>query len=70
MIDLKKPREALDLLTPVDDKSYEPLVEWVRGDIATKMGDIETARADYQKAKAGLADFPSAQMALAQLSAG
>ncbi|OGT51852.1 MAG: hypothetical protein A3E84_05660 [Gammaproteobacteria bacterium RIFCSPHIGHO2_12_FULL_42_13] len=64
-----KTNEASLQVKTIVDESYAPLVEWVRGDIASKQGDTQTAQAAYEKAKSGLADFSPATTILAQLSA-
>lgn len=45
-----KPKEALGLLSKVDDKAYLPLVQDVKGDIYLSMNNREAARAAYQEA--------------------
>ena len=60
---------ASKMLYVTNDKTFMPLVYWVRGDIATKMGDVKLAETDYQNAKMGLADFPPAADVLNQLLA-
>lgn len=65
----KKPKDALAILSKVDDKSFSPLVNWVKGDIATQQGESQSAQRYYVEAKKGLADFPPASDALTKLSA-
>ena len=64
-----KTAQATTLLSVVDDKSFLPMVNWVRGDIAMKMKDVKTARENYVAAKTALSDMPQAQAVLTQLSA-
>ena|SRR3989338_3707198 len=64
-----KSADALTQLKTTDDKSFLPLVAWVKGDIFTAQGDTKKAQENYSKAKEGLADFPPAQAMLTQLSA-
>ncbi|MDP1574023.1 MAG: tetratricopeptide repeat protein [Coxiellaceae bacterium] len=64
-----KPKEAEAVIKKMDDKSFAPLVSWVKGDIAMQEGNQQSAQKYYQEAKNGLADFPPAATVLAQLSA-
>ena len=51
---LKKPQAALDQLKTVDDKTYQPLIEEVKGDIYTAMKKPDEAKKAYKLAQTGL----------------
>ena len=51
---------AMNELKIVNDKSFEPLINWVKGDIDAQNGDATKARAHYADAKSALAEFPPA----------
>ena len=53
-------------LKGVDDKQFQPVIDWVQGDIDSKEGNIEKAKVDYNAAKKGLAEFPPAEGLLTQ----
>lgn len=67
----KKQQAALDFLKVIDDASYEPLVEKVRGDIELAMGHQQAAQAHYEAAQNGFSavnvDDPFLDMQLVQL---
>lgn len=50
----KKPKKAMSILAKVDDETFEPLIENVKGDIYTFMGDSKAAHKAYQAAKIGM----------------
>lgn len=50
----KKPEAALDRLRKVDDKSFQPLIDEIKGDIYTAMNKSEEAAKAYKVSKAGL----------------
>lgn len=67
----KKSNEALAMLSTVNDKTFEPLIENVKGDIYTAMGNNKAARKAYQAAKVGMSSAigttdPLLDMKLAQ----
>lgn len=64
-----KTQNALAMIQVVNDKSFSPLINWVRGDIETQLDQEGSAQADYQRAKNGLSDFPPAIDWLNQLLA-
>lgn len=49
-----KLKEALELVSKVDDKAYLPLVEDIKGDIYMLMNNKDAARTAYQNALKGL----------------
>lgn len=51
---------AMNALTIVNDKHFEPLIAWVRGDIYTQEGNAKKATENYTDAKNALAEFPPA----------
>jgi len=67
----KKLKAAMSLLSEVDDKTFAPLIENVKGDIYAAMGDSKAAHKAYQAAKMGLSSSintsdPVLDMKLAQ----
>ncbi len=54
LIALKKPDEALMLLTEVQDKGFKGLADEVRGDAMLAKNDTEAARKSYELALQGL----------------
>lgn len=66
LLSQKKPQLAMAQLNIVSDKHFEPLVDWVKGDIFTAEGDVKNAQASYLKAKNTFSDFPPAQNLLNQ----
>lgn len=56
----KNPTQAMNELKIVEDKNFEPLIQWVKGDIDTQEGNAEEATKNYTDAKDALAEFPSA----------
>ena len=66
----KKLAEALAVLSTVDDKTFEPLIENVKGDIFQAQGKGAAARKSYEAAKTGLSTIginnPILVMKLAQ----
>ena len=62
-----QPDAALKIISVVNDKHFEPLIAWVKGDIDMQKGDIKNARKNYQIAKNALAPFPPAANYLSQL---
>lgn len=53
-------KQALSLLSTTHDKSFQPLVDWVKGDAYTAMKAPKEARHYYQLAKQALAASPEA----------
>jgi len=66
LLSQNKTPEAASVLTIVNDKDFLPLIHWVRGDIASKMGQSTLAKTDYQRAKNALSDMPFAQEILSK----
>ncbi len=66
----KKMQEGLDLLNKVDDKTYQPLIDEVKGDIYAIMGDHAKARQLYQSAQVGLSAIVGEDMLLSLELAG
>lgn len=62
----KNPTAAMNMLKVVDDKSFAPLIAWVKGDIATQQGDSKAADKYYTDAKKGLDGFAPAEKLLSQ----
>ncbi|PIZ03411.1 MAG: hypothetical protein COY58_09635 [Gammaproteobacteria bacterium CG_4_10_14_0_8_um_filter_38_16] len=62
-------KAAMSTLAVVNDKQFEPLIAWVRGDIFAQEGQAKKAAAQYQIAKNGLTGFQPAQSYLNQLLA-
>lgn len=62
----KKTQAALALLANTDDKQFEPLVDWIKGDIFSQQGDITHAKTYYAKAKTAFTEFPPAEKLLTQ----
>lgn len=56
-------------LTVTDDKSFEPLINWVQGDIDSQEGNKVAAQTHYEAAKTALAGYPPATDLLDQLLA-
>lgn len=56
----KNPKKALSSLSVVYDKSFDPLINWARGDAYSAMKNNEKAHHYYQLAKTGLAASPPA----------
>ena len=69
LLSQNNPQAAASELKIVDDKNFEPLINWVQGDIETQKGNTTKAQAHYQKAKNGLAGYPPATDLLNQLLA-
>lgn len=63
------PKEAMTIISVVNDKHFSPLIAWVKGDIDTQQGDAKNAQANYVAAKNALAQFPPAANLLSQLLA-
>ena len=51
-----KAQQALDLLAVVDDKAYQPLIDHIKGDAYTLLGNAASAKAAYEAAKKGLTE--------------
>ncbi|OGT42209.1 MAG: hypothetical protein A3F13_02120 [Gammaproteobacteria bacterium RIFCSPHIGHO2_12_FULL_40_19] len=51
---------AMNELNIVSDKSFEPLINWVKGDIFVQEGNVKEAQKYYTLAKNALPEFPSA----------
>lgn len=64
LLSQNKTQDAISMLNTINDKTFMPLIDLVKGDIATKMGDAKSAQADYENAKSGLSDFPPATQLL------
>lgn len=67
----KKPKEALAMLDEVSDKTFKPLIDSVKGDVYTAMGNAKAARKAYAAAKTGMSSAintsdPLLEMKLAQ----
>ena len=54
LLAMQKNQDALDLLATVDDPTYQPLIDEVKGDIYQAMGQTEQAKQAYESAQAGL----------------
>lgn len=52
-IAMKQPKAALTLLSVIEDKTYQPMIEEVRGQAYWAMGDMTKARAALEAAKTG-----------------
>lgn len=61
LLSQQKPALAMQQLKTVDDKSFQPLIDWVTGDINAAEGNKIAADTAYRKAKNAFADFPPAQ---------
>lgn len=61
-----KPQLAMTQLNTVNDKTFMPMIEWIKGDIYTAENDAKNADAAYLKAKDAFAGFPPAQNLLTQ----
>lgn len=57
---------ALATLKGIKDKSFLPLVNWVKGDVYTKEGNAKEAQSHYTAAKNALSEFPPAVKLLNQ----
>ncbi len=66
----KKMQAGLDLLNKVDDRTYQPLIDEVKGDIYAIMGDQSKARQLYQSAQVGLSAIVGEDMLLSLELAG
>ncbi len=66
LLSQKNTTAAMNELKIVDDKSFLPLVNWVKGDIETQLGNAVAAKQDYLAAKKALAEFPPANDLLKQ----
>ena len=55
---------AMTELAVVNDKTFEPLIDWVKGDINAQEHHAKEARDYYEKAKNALAEFPPAAKVL------
>src|SRR3990167_8347722 len=55
-----KTQLAMNQLQVVSDKSFEPLINWIKGDIFVKEGNAKDAQKYYTLAKNALSEFPSA----------
>jgi predicted negative regulator of RcsB-dependent stress response len=51
---------AMNEIKTVNDKNFEPLIHWIKGDIYTKENNAEKARAEYSDAKSAFIEFPPA----------
>lgn len=54
------PTAAMNELKVIDDKNFEPLIQWVKGDIYTQMGNAKKAAENYTNAKNALVELPPA----------
>jgi predicted negative regulator of RcsB-dependent stress response len=70
LLQQNKANEALALISVIEDKSFEPLIKQVEGDIYKALGQNNKANTDYQMAKKGLEQMgvkdPVLEMKLAQ----
>lgn len=57
LVEQKKMQPALDLLATVDDKTFQPMIDEVKGDIYFAMGNPGKARELYQSAKVELSSL-------------
>lgn len=53
LLSQNKMAQAQQLLTIVDDKTFQPAIDEIQGDIYTALGDTAKARQSYQAAQAG-----------------
>lgn len=65
-----KATDAFSILSVVNDQKFEPLIAWVKGDIAAKEGNATEAARNYQIAKEAFSQFPPAESLMTQLLAG
>lgn len=56
LLQQNKAQQALDLLAVVDDKAYQPLIDHIKGDAYTLLGNAASAKAAYEAAKKGLTE--------------
>lgn len=61
-----KTQDALSQLKIVNDKQFQPVVNWVKGDIYSKEGNIQQATMHYDEAKKSFSDFPPAKTLLTE----
>ncbi|MCX7126172.1 MAG: tetratricopeptide repeat protein, partial [Gammaproteobacteria bacterium] len=52
--------DALTQLKVVNDKNFDPAIDWVKGDVYKQEGNTAKAKEYYTKAKTALTDFPPA----------
>lgn len=64
LVSQNKDKEALSEVNAIKDKSFDPLVNWIKGDIAVKAGDAKAAQQYYASAKNALQAFPPATQML------
>jgi len=57
LLTLNKPGEAQKLLSVVEDKTYQPAINEVQGDIYLALGDHAKARQSYQAAQVGFSEL-------------
>jgi predicted negative regulator of RcsB-dependent stress response len=57
LLALNKPDEAQKLLSVVEDKTFQPAIDEVQGDIYLARGDRARAHQSYQSAQTGLSAF-------------
>jgi predicted negative regulator of RcsB-dependent stress response len=60
LLSQNNPAAATNEIKIVDDKSFEPLIDWVKGDIDTQEKNAVKERAHYEDAKREFAEFPPA----------
>ena len=53
LVAMKQNKKAMEMLANVDDKTFLPMIENVKGDIYHAEGNVKAADAAYQKAKIG-----------------
>lgn len=63
------PKQAMKMLSVVNDDHFAPLIAWVKGDIYMQEGDAKNAQANYTIAKNAFGQFPPAANLLNQLLA-
>lgn len=66
LLSQKNTAAAINELKIVNDKSFLPLIHWVKGDIEAQLGNAVAAKHEYTEAKTALAEFPPANDLLKQ----
>lgn len=61
-----KTADAMAELKVVSDKQFQPMIDWIKGDIYWKEGDIAKAKAHYSAAKKALVGFAPAENLLTE----
>lgn len=61
-----KTADAMAELKIINDKQFQPMIDWVKGDIYLKENNVAKANAHYESAKKALSDFPPAENLLTE----